>query len=217
MNTMERLRTMKGLSRQQLADIVGVQMPTIFRYEKEVCRPSPAVAARLADALGVGVDTLLEIQPKIKDVMMVPVIDSAVCVSAGPGCDCYGVEWNIVDNIPVPTKELMAYNWQGTKYFVIYAEGNSMEPQIHDGDRILFADTLPVFDGDIAIVSVDDDLVVKGVKFDPDKKTITLLSFNDEEYPARTINTEEHEIKILGKVLYAVPKLKRLPSFNKSF
>lgn len=57
------LRRQKDLSQTVLGELVGVHYTHISRYERGVSRPSADTLKRLADALGVTVDYLLEGAP----------------------------------------------------------------------------------------------------------------------------------------------------------
>ena len=53
----------KGLSRQQLADAVGVHYQTIGYLERGEYSPSLTLALRLAEVLGHGVEELFSVRP----------------------------------------------------------------------------------------------------------------------------------------------------------
>jgi putative transcriptional regulator len=62
-NRIEQARTARGLSRQQLADAVGVHYQTIGYLERGEYSPSLALALRLAEALGLSVQELFSVRP----------------------------------------------------------------------------------------------------------------------------------------------------------
>jgi DNA-binding XRE family transcriptional regulator len=57
-NQVEAIRTETGISRQELADQVGVHYQTIGYIERGEYSPSLVLALRIADALGVEVEEL---------------------------------------------------------------------------------------------------------------------------------------------------------------
>jgi DNA-binding XRE family transcriptional regulator len=57
------LRAERGLSRQQLADAVGVHYQTIGYIERGQYAPSLAVALRLAKWFGLPVETIFSLAP----------------------------------------------------------------------------------------------------------------------------------------------------------
>lgn len=64
-NQIEEVRTSQGLSRQELADLVGVHYQTIGYLERGEYSPSLVLALRIADALGKEVSELFSLtQPK---------------------------------------------------------------------------------------------------------------------------------------------------------
>ena len=62
-NRIEPLRTASGLSRQQLADAVGVHYQTIGYLERGEYSPSLTLALRLSEALGRPVEELFSVRP----------------------------------------------------------------------------------------------------------------------------------------------------------
>ena len=84
-----------------------------------------------------------------------------------------------------------------------------MEPYICNGDRLLFASGIDVGPGEVAVVSYNDRLWVKGILENKDG-TVTLISFN-KNYPDRIIDPQQHDFHILGKALRVVSS-KKIPS-----
>jgi putative transcriptional regulator len=65
-NQIEAVRTSQGLSRQELADLVGVHYQTIGYLERGEYSPSLVLALRIADALGKEVSELFSLTEKKK-------------------------------------------------------------------------------------------------------------------------------------------------------
>jgi DNA-binding XRE family transcriptional regulator len=63
-NQIEAVRTAQGLSRQELADLVGVHYQTIGYLERGEYSPSLVLALRIADALGKEVSELFSLTEK---------------------------------------------------------------------------------------------------------------------------------------------------------
>lgn len=59
----EELRSRAGLSRQELADAVGVHYQTVGYLERGEYAPSLALALRIAQLLGVRVEDLFSLEP----------------------------------------------------------------------------------------------------------------------------------------------------------
>lgn len=62
LNHVEEFRTKRGLSRQQLADTVGVHLQTIGYIERGEYAPTLALALRLAKALECSVEELYQLK-----------------------------------------------------------------------------------------------------------------------------------------------------------
>ena len=60
MNRLEKLRTDKGMSRQELADAVKVTRVSIYRYECGDRVPDLSIANRLAKAIGCSLEDLVD-------------------------------------------------------------------------------------------------------------------------------------------------------------
>lgn len=54
------LREIKGISREELANCIGVSLITIGRYERGERKPAAEIIPKYAKALGVTADELLE-------------------------------------------------------------------------------------------------------------------------------------------------------------
>ena len=62
-NQIEQIRTSLGLSRQELADLVGVHYQTIGYLEREEYSPSLVLALRIANALNQDVTEIFSLTP----------------------------------------------------------------------------------------------------------------------------------------------------------
>lgn len=56
--TLGTVRKSKGMTQRQLAERIGVRRESVARYETGERRPSPAVAERIARALGMDIETM---------------------------------------------------------------------------------------------------------------------------------------------------------------
>ena len=100
----------------------------------------------------------------MKNVIWIPVISPILKCSAGDGNNYENsdVAWDIVSKYPLFDGPLSAlYNDECLSG--MYAEGDSMEPQIHDGDLVVFVHDETWIPGNIAIVRLDGKLFVKGI------------------------------------------------------
>lgn len=71
-NRLELVRTDRGLSRQQLADAVGVHYQTVGYLERGEYSPSLSLALRLADVLETAVGHVFSLHPWVDEPIPTP-------------------------------------------------------------------------------------------------------------------------------------------------
>jgi putative transcriptional regulator len=71
-NRLEQVRADRGLSRQQLADLVGVHYQTIGYLERGEYSPSLSLALRLADVLEIAVGDVFSLHPWVGEMLPTP-------------------------------------------------------------------------------------------------------------------------------------------------
>ena len=85
--------------------------------------------------------------------------------------------------------------------------GNSMTPEIKDGDAVLIDQSqTDIIAGAIFAVGVDETIMVKRVEKHPGK--LVLLSDNREYAPIFLTPAEIDSIRIIGKVLWICRELR---------
>lgn len=85
--------------------------------------------------------------------------------------------------------------------------GNSMTPEIKDGDTVLIDQTQKdILAGTIYAVGIDDTIMVKRIEKHPHK--LVLLSDNTEYDPIFLSEEEMNSIRIIGKVLWICRELR---------
>lgn len=138
-----------------------------------------------------------------RNMLMIPVISPEIRPSAGSGNN-YGysdLEWTVVDTIPLADGEIAAY-YSADNLLSMYVDGDSMEPQIHDGDLVVFNLTQEWVSGNIMVVCLDGRLLVKGLIYNGEGKPPILRSTN-KDYP--DIHVSENSFFVVyGRVLRIV-------------
>lgn len=198
-----RLRRLElGYSYQDLADKTGFNKFTLQRYETGKTAKLPLDKAEIiAKALETSVEYLLGLEYAEKpsggfaDVFSIPVFDSA---SAGFGC--------YADSKAAGSKPTFLENAaEAGEYLWINVKGDSMSPKIENGDMILVRRQDSVENGNVAVVMIDDEAVVKKVKYG--RGWVELHSFNPY-YPVRRFEKQEaQKIKVVGLVKEVCKKL----------
>lgn len=189
-----------GLSVDEVADKLGKNRATIYRYESneieklpttvleplsKVLKTTPSALMGWEDPMESNISAILPSE----NIRMIPVFNS---VSAGFGA--------YADNYITEYMPLYIENdEEAENTMCITVEGNSMYPKIEDGDHIQVLKQNWCDDGQIAVVLINgEDAVVKKIKFG-DNST-TLISVNPEYEPRVFEGAEQEELRILGVV-----------------
>ena len=204
------LREDSGLTQVELGKKLETESMTISRWERsEIVRPHPKTVEQLCEYFGVSSGDLLSengYYAKTRGVSTVaprpatgslPIIGAA---HAGDPCPAYEVDGGTLD---CPEE----YCREGN--FFIRINGDSMDRQLVDGTYALIDVHAQVNSGDIALVKVNgDDATVKRVKF-MDGIAVLEPDSSNPDHRRRMIdssNPESPEVRILGKVVYAVTR-----------
>lgn len=202
-----------GLSVDELADKLGKNRATIYRYESNEIEKLPTtVLEPLADVLGVSPGFLMgwEDEPTIKDPLdiLIEKYDNIKPVKLKR----FPLLGEIACGEPIFADEdrescVMA-DMDINADFCLTAKGDSMiNARINDGD-IVFIKEMPMVDnGDIAAVIIDDDATLKRVYYYPEDNTIQLIAENPKFKPLIYKNEELDQIRILGKAVYFMSAL----------
>lgn len=202
-----------GLSVDELADKLGKNRATIYRYESNEIEKLPTtVLEPLADVLGVSPGFLMgwEDEPTIKDPLdiLIEKYDNIKPVKLKR----FPLLGEIACGEPIFADEdrescVMA-DMDINADFCLTAKGDSMiNARINDGD-IVFIKEMPMVDnGDIAAVIIDDDATLKRVYYYPDKGKLVLYPENPNYEPFIYVGEELNTIRILGKAVYFMSTL----------
>lgn len=189
-----------GLTLEEVGKAVGVSKSTVKKWENGfISNMRRDKIEKLATILQVSPVRLLGIETKAKPLTVSEIRMSTVPVPlvgrVAAGLSCHA-EDNIEGYILTDSEILH----EGYDYFWLTVTGDSMEPELHDGDRVLVREQETLDSECIAVVRIDgEDGVVKKVRIDRDK--ITLTSVNPY-YPPRIFEREEmNNIAVVGKVV----------------
>lgn len=199
---LKRLRKEHGYTQESLAAVIGVERSSVGKYEgKSGVIPSNDVLARIADLFGVSIDYLLEREnrnqispanqtfpPNILPVhrRKIPILGN---VAAGEPifADEEHEEYVIEDDA-------------NDCDFALRIAGDSMEPLLHDGDIVYVRQQDDVNDGEIGILLLDDEAVIKHIYHIPDG--VQVVSQNAAKYPPKTYTWPNYDtIRILGRAI----------------
>jgi len=206
------LRNEKNITQSQLAEELNISPSAIGMYEQGRRKPSYELLEEICDYFNVDMDYLmgrsdiknryqaglkydwenkkeeksnLNIDTINTDYIMIPLYES---ISAGYGAS----NSEFIEMIPV-----FGLKKNGTTYFAVKVEGDSMEPKIPNGSTIIIKKDIAVENGEIGAFCLNEENFVKQKKTIKDK--LVLHSFN-LAYDDKVVN-EYDEFKEYGKVV----------------
>lgn len=222
-------RKQMGLSQEQLGDLVDFHVNTVRRWENGSRSPDADTLQKLAQALDTTTAYLLgetedptrlsasrptskavvlpesNVRPIRGEFVDVPVLAPQSSVCCGKGFDLTEVEAEADWWEPIPEGWLTGP--KGDKsFFITHVEGDSMEPMIEDGERILINPNQDVGHGDIALVCWNGRSMVRGIKINRDG-SVRLIPVN-KDYDEDVISEEDipYVLKYCGVVVRALGK-----------
>ena len=199
------LRKSKGMSLEQLAELVGTSRQTVHRYENGTITniPHDKIEA-LAKALGTTPAKLMgwEESSDIPSFNNITSLRGAKAIKTKK----LPILGNVACGEPIfASEEHDYYATAGAELgadFCLKARGDSMiNARIFDGDILFVKKQEAVDDGEIAVVLIDDEATVKRVYFDRDNGILTLIPENPTYKPMRYMGSKLDRIRILGKVI----------------
>ena len=206
------LRNEKNITQSQLAEELNISPSAIGMYEQGRRKPSYELLEEICDYFNVDMDYLmgrsdiknryqaglkydwenkkeeksnLNIDTINTDYIMIPLYES---ISAGYGAS----NSEFIEMIPV-----FGLKKNGTTYFAVKVEGDSMEPKIPNGSTIIIKKDIQIENGEIGAFNLNDENFVKQKKVVKDR--LILHSFN-LAYDDKVVNEFDDFIEY-GKVV----------------
>lgn len=179
----------------------GLSRSMVEKYKKG-SEPTRSSLVSMAEAAGVSVEWLATGKgPKTTDEEgpFVPIPVYPTRASAGGGAAVYFDE--VGEHFPMSRLWLERHRLKPSELFIIYGVGESMEPAIDSGSKLLCSKAEYHLSGDgIFIIRQDGDLMVKRLQRLPG--IIRVLPENPE-YQAYDVPLNDGvDFKIIGRVLY---------------
>lgn len=203
------LRRKKGLTQDELAELLGYKSKSSVAHIENGRDIPRSMVVKLAEVLDTTPAYLMGWDGDEKDVTMsvslrdaIPFTpDSMIAfpiigrVSAGMGS--YADPENVVGTMVTDADKII----DGYDYVWLRVDGDSMEPELIDGDHVLVRVQDTAETGDLAVVLVDDENgVVKRIEYE-EQNHITLISNNPKYTPRVFVREEMNRIRIFGKVV----------------
>ena len=195
---LKELRKSKGMTLDQLAELVGTSKQTIHRYETGVIsNVPPEKVESLAVALGTTPQELMGWEDESADaysgilpisVKQLPILGDIAC-----GMPIYAEERH---------ESFVAVAGNLDADFCLKAHGDSMiGARILDGDVVFIRSQSSVENGEIAAVIINDEATLKRVYYYPTEGKLILSPENPRYAPLVYVGHELDAVKIIGKAV----------------
>lgn len=199
-NNIRLLRTQHGYSQEDLAEKLGYKSyTTITKWESGVSEPTLKKANEIAAFFNLSVNDLC-----YKDLSAIDTITNKVSqgvVVNVLGRVAAGIPIEAIENI-IDTEEITEELAKTGKFFGLRIQGDSMEPDIHNGDTVIVRQQDDAENDEIVIALINgNDGVCKRLK--KYNNSLALVSLNPKYEPMYFSATEiaDKPVRIIGKVV----------------
>lgn len=198
---LKELRKSRNLTQEEFSKLTGLTRSAIGMYESGKREPNFVTLELLADFFNVDMDYLVgksdantRIQYKNTSI---PVYEIKILGKVVAGTPMEAIQ-DITGTIRITNPDAANGHYYGLR-----VEGQSMEPEMHEGDLLIIHEQSYFDSGDICIVYVDghEATVKKVVKSDDG---LTLIGYNTIVYPPHFYPAKEVEslpVRVVGKVV----------------
>lgn len=182
----------KGMSQVSLAAELEVSEAAVSHWCKGTKLPTIPKIKKICELLNIEMSDLTEERDKIKFKLS---YNLPIFASASAGFGAYGNN-EIIGYFPYNAKS----EEDAAEMLCVMVEGDSMSPDINDGDMLIVRRQTSIDSGETAIVRIDEDIFfVKQVKYDTN--SVTLHSVNPY-YPDKVFKDKELlRVNVVGKVI----------------
>ena len=174
----------KGIKQKKFAEMINETTVNVNRYINEQRQIPNSLLPTIAKELNISIDELLDGEITERKVSLVPVVGTA---------SCGGIEINCLQD----ENKKAYYNgdfWKQSLYCVI-ANGDSMSPEIDDGDEVIIDPDVPCQHGDMVYYKIDDESAIKVLAIDKEAHIMQFVPYNSSEnFKTKTI-TKSNETK----------------------
>lgn len=205
----------KGMNIKEFSAFINVSERTIQNYLAGISLPNGRFLTDLCEKIGVSATWILVgVGPKYvhgnhqnfqcEAGGFTPIPRYTVEASAGHGAVCD--DENSMDFLAVKKSWLVQRGLSADMLAIIKVKGNSMEPDLKDGDLILIdrarTEAGSMDEGGIYVVRFDSDLFIKRVQHLPGSR-LMLVSSNPVYHPVTVEPADLGGVKIIGRVIYS--------------
>jgi repressor LexA len=188
----KKLRKENNLTQNQLAKKLNIAPTAVSAWERGSNRPLIDKLTIMSEIFNVPLQHFFDVEEEESDQIQLPIYGN---ISCGNGELIYE---------PTSSYEATPKSWTtGGEYFYLKAKGDSMiGANIQEGDLLFIRKQSEVENGEIAVVAIDDQVVLKRAY--RNNGTFTLVSENPA-YPPRIFDPKsDKNIMIIGKLKRAI-------------
>lgn len=201
-SNLKHLRKKNGLTQGHVADALGIKSTSsISDWEADRYTPSVGVLNEIAAYFGIGLSDLMERDlskpaniSRIEGFRNIPLLGKIAC-----GEPITAIE-NVDEWVPRPINDTPK-----GEFFYLIASGDSMEPLILDGSRVLCRIQSDVENGEIAAVLVNDDEEATLKRVRKLSGSMLLEPLNPQYNPV--LINGDNQCRIIGKAIELTTKL----------
>ena len=199
MNTRLRaIRVRKGMLQKDVANYLGITPPAYNHYESGRNEPDLQTLQKIADLFGVTTDDLTgrtkneEFEEFAGKRILIPILNRVLLDLNG----------NIIKDIKNYTDIDENLSEKFPKCYAYLQSGNSMAPEINDGDMVIFRPCSAVRSGSVAVVCINgDEGTIKRVDVTDSGLTLTPANPIYKPMTFTADQVKELPIKIVGQVV----------------
>lgn len=200
----ERLKLLMGdCSFNDFAKKTGLTRATLNNYANNLTSPTLEKLAVIADAAGTTVEWLASGQ--VPDENMVSVCQYDLRVSAGSGA--LVEEEKPIAEFRFSSDWLRQQGLYGKELSIVQVMGDSMEPNLFDGDLILVRHD-EARDG-ICVIRIDQDVLVKRVQYDYAEGSYLITSDNPRYKNIQLDSDFKGDFNVIGQVVRVLQRVKQ--------
>ena len=210
LNTAERLKKIRGdMTQADFAKLIGIHKNSLKRYERGESEPDIGVCSKICSVFGVSPDWLILGTGPMKkdtpqeteddsDLIMIPMANAVL--SAGSGSlETDGDS----ERSYAFRRDFIARKGSAKNMVLMRVSGDSMEPEIMDGDVVLLDQSkLKVIPGRIFAVGFEDSIYLKRIDMLPGQ---AILKSINPAYPPVNLDLRGQngdKLRLIGQVLW---------------
>lgn len=177
-------RKKAGLTQLEFADKLGIGRSSLAQYEAGIYKPAIETIKTMADVLNITIPEIMGVARLERPIKQVPITGSASCGALN-------------QSVYEDSNRFANFNgdhWKESLYCVI-AAGDSMSPEIDNGDEVIIDPTIKAISGDLVLYKIGDEIAIKLLYEDKEAYILQFIPYNQsEDFKTRTFRLDDEEV-----------------------